>query len=40
MYGADRAGVEFRSIAAGQLIAENPAPFDLVMLCDVLRSRR
>lgn len=36
MYEGERGGVEFRSITTSQLIAEQPEPFDLVMLCDVL----
>ncbi|GAB2962727.1 hypothetical protein GCM10017788_79650 [Amycolatopsis acidiphila] len=36
MFVGDRAGVTFRGISTAQLLAEEPAPFDLVVLCDVL----
>ncbi|HEX5117985.1 MAG TPA: class I SAM-dependent methyltransferase [Pseudonocardiaceae bacterium] len=36
MYDGESAGVEFRRISTAELIAENPEPFDLVMLCDVV----
>ena len=36
MYDGDRSRVEFRRIGSAELIAENPEPFDLVVVCDVL----
>lgn len=36
MFEGDRAGTEFRSITSTELLAENPAPFDLVIMVDVL----
>jgi 2-polyprenyl-6-hydroxyphenyl methylase/3-demethylubiquinone-9 3-methyltransferase len=36
LYDGDRAGVEFRPISTSQLLAEQPAPYDLVVLCDVV----
>jgi 2-polyprenyl-3-methyl-5-hydroxy-6-metoxy-1,4-benzoquinol methylase len=36
MFTGDRDGVSFRAISTAQLLAERPAPFDLVVLCDVL----
>lgn len=36
MYEGDRNSVEFRRITSGELIAQHPEPFDLVVVCDVL----
>jgi 2-polyprenyl-6-hydroxyphenyl methylase/3-demethylubiquinone-9 3-methyltransferase len=36
MYDEDPTKAKFRPITTTELLAENPEPFDLVMLCDVL----
>ncbi|HJQ48858.1 MAG TPA: class I SAM-dependent methyltransferase [Amycolatopsis sp.] len=36
MFDGDRTGVAFRTISTTDLKAEGPAPFDLVVLCDVV----
>lgn len=36
MFEGNRAGVTFRAISTTRLLAEEPARFDLVLLCDVL----
>ncbi|MFC7550081.1 class I SAM-dependent methyltransferase [Plantactinospora sp. GCM10030261] len=36
LFQGDRAHATFRSLPSSDLIAEGPAPFDLVVICDVL----
>jgi 2-polyprenyl-6-hydroxyphenyl methylase/3-demethylubiquinone-9 3-methyltransferase len=36
MFTGDRRGTEFRSLTTTELLASEPTPFDLVVLCDVL----
>lgn len=36
LFTGDRSRVSFRSIHTGDLLEEGPAPFDLVVICDVL----
>jgi SAM-dependent methyltransferase len=36
MYKGDRTGVEFSPLTSGALLARDPEPFDLVLICDVL----
>jgi len=36
LFGGNRSRVTFRNIPVEQLVAENPAAFDLVIICDVL----
>jgi ubiquinone/menaquinone biosynthesis C-methylase UbiE len=36
MYEGDRRGIEFRKVLTTQLLEEGVAPFDLIVICDVL----
>lgn len=40
MFSGDQAGIEFRPITTTHLLGDEPEPFDLVMLCDVLHHVR
>ena len=36
MFDGDRHGIEFRPVTTTELLADDPDPFDLIVLCDVL----